>query len=408
MAVYTAAQLNIKPPSGGFTQGGWFAGRQYYNGTFSDPGVIHPQSPQQGAGSAVSQEVNAQSAAAQGLSPQQLESYLASERAKQQAAGMSGAPGGGATSPGGAGSGYTPRTFSPEEQAMIDQAKGQFKQPTINLPEMYKSLYKDSGIEGISEQLSAKEKAYNTAVSGINDNPYYSEATRTGRLAKLEDQYQRDTQSLKNDIATRKADIETQININSKQFDIDSDQAKQARDQFNTLLQLGALDNATGEDIAAIVRTTGISSTMLQSAINANREKNVQTSMVSFDDGTNQGFAVVNSKTGEIISRQTVGASGKAADYAHDIEMQNLKNAEKTSSGGGGGSNLTPAQATKVTTVSRKAVQEQDGNKDRRLSQAEYTAAVQKIMTESGVDYSTADNYAEAAFNDLGYSKWRW
>ena len=91
MATYSPEQLGIKPPSGGFQQGGWYSGRQYWGGTLSDPGVIHQSSNQQGAGQAVSAEVNAQSARAQGVTPQQLESYLQSQRQQQSSMGV--APG---------------------------------------------------------------------------------------------------------------------------------------------------------------------------------------------------------------------------------------------------------------------------------------------------------------------------
>jgi len=56
LATYSPSSLGISAPSGGFQTGGWYQGRQYWNGTLSDPGVIHPQSNQQGAGQAVSQE----------------------------------------------------------------------------------------------------------------------------------------------------------------------------------------------------------------------------------------------------------------------------------------------------------------------------------------------------------------
>lgn len=73
---YTAEQLGIKAPSGGFQTGGWYSGRQYWNGTFSDAGVIHPESNQQGAGSSVSQDVKAASAASQNVSIGNFNSYL--------------------------------------------------------------------------------------------------------------------------------------------------------------------------------------------------------------------------------------------------------------------------------------------------------------------------------------------
>lgn len=52
--------MNPTAPSGGFQQGGWYEGRQFWNGTFSQPGQIHPESNQQGAGQQVSKEVVAQ------------------------------------------------------------------------------------------------------------------------------------------------------------------------------------------------------------------------------------------------------------------------------------------------------------------------------------------------------------
>ena len=43
-----------------YQTGGWYDGRQYWNGTFSQPGQIHPQSNQVGAGQQVSNAVIAQ------------------------------------------------------------------------------------------------------------------------------------------------------------------------------------------------------------------------------------------------------------------------------------------------------------------------------------------------------------
>ena len=64
MATYNPTQLGINSPSGGFQQGAWYSGRQYWNGTLSDVGSIHPDSNQIGAGKAVSQEVVNQSSSA--------------------------------------------------------------------------------------------------------------------------------------------------------------------------------------------------------------------------------------------------------------------------------------------------------------------------------------------------------
>ena len=71
-------------PAGGFQNGGWYGGQQFMNGTFSAPGVINSQSNQQGAGQAVSNAVNNQSARAQGVAPQQFNNYLAAQQQSTQ------------------------------------------------------------------------------------------------------------------------------------------------------------------------------------------------------------------------------------------------------------------------------------------------------------------------------------
>ena len=302
MATYSPSQLGIKPPKEGFQEGGWYSGRQYWGGTLSDPGVIHEASNQQGAGQAVSKEVNAQSAAAQGVAPQQLESYLQQQR--QQSANVQPTngpinqstfdPGSGSGSGAGAGIGFS-------------------AQATPNFPELFKNLTKDAGIEDIEADLSGKEKEFIETKAKINDNPFLSEATRVGRVAKLEQLYNERTASLRNDIATKKADIETKLNLEMKQFDINSQAAQQGMNQLNTLLQMGALNGANGEDIANLTRMTGISSQAIYSAINAQKQKDVQTTIQTIDDGKTITAVVMNSQTGEIISKTPLGSSKPSA-----------------------------------------------------------------------------------------------
>lgn len=189
-----------------------------------------------------------------------------------------------------------------------------FNQPSINLPELYQGLYDKSEIKGIEEELSSKSRAYTEQVAKIKDNPYLSEATMTGRLSKLQDKFNADTANIRSDIATRKADIETQLNIQTKQFDINSQQAQQAFQQFNSLLGAGALDSASGEDIASITRATGIPSSIIQSAIGVSRkgrEKKLDTQVIqSTNDSGVVTVSVVNADTGEVINQTSLGAIG--------------------------------------------------------------------------------------------------
>lgn len=309
MATYTPDSLKINAPKDGFQQGGWYSGRQYWNGTLSDPGVIHPESNQVGAGNAVSAEVNAQSAAAQGVTPQQLNSYLDMQRNNQSASGF----------PAGSGQGFG------ASGANTGAGVGASTPQALNLTNLYDNLYKNSGVSDLEKSLSEKEKQYAEVKAGINDNPWLSEATRLGRVAKLDEKYQNEAQSLKNDIATKKADIETKLNLELKQFDINSQAAQQALNQFNTLLQMGALDNASGEDIANITRSTGISSNAIYSAINAKKQNDIQTTMQTIDDGTSIKAVVINSKTGEIINETRLGSSkpsGNSKAYSEQERQQ--------------------------------------------------------------------------------------
>jgi len=42
MNIYSEYEFDIKKPKGGFVDFGWYSGRQYFKGTFSEEGMIHP------------------------------------------------------------------------------------------------------------------------------------------------------------------------------------------------------------------------------------------------------------------------------------------------------------------------------------------------------------------------------
>lgn len=277
--------------------GGWYDGQQYWGGTLSAPGVFNTQNNQAG-----------QQGAAY-VAPQD-QAYIQQRQATYKPSGgsqeMPGITGVGATTDGtGLGMG------------------GIAPAPTLNLPGLYDELYAKSGVSEIEKSISEKTKAYNEAVASIKDNPYLSEATMTGRLSKLESKFGADTQALKNDIATKKADIEMRLNLETKQFDINSQVAKQALDQFSSLLDSGALNNANGEDIASITKSTGLSSNVILSAIQQKKLSNLSTEIKSFDDGVNEGFIIYSiDQQGNIVNqtKQVTGKSSKSnvGNYSTD------------------------------------------------------------------------------------------
>lgn len=307
MATYSPTALGVKPPSGGFQQGGWYEGRQYWGGTLSDPGVIHPMSNQVGAGQAVSAEVNLQSDAAQGNQPGDIERYLAEQRQKQsQMTNIQSAVQGQFAQPtatAGAGA-----SFSGADMAGFAGA-----QETINLPEIYNELYSTSGISEKEQELVDLEGKFLESKAAISDNPFAEASMVDKRLQRLSDKYEAETKPLRDEIAMKKADIETQLNLQTQQFDINSQAAQNALNYFNTLLESGALSNVGGEAIAELTRATGIPSAFIQSAIASSKAKDVSSQMITStaDDGTVTA-TLINTQTGQIISQQNLGRIGNA------------------------------------------------------------------------------------------------
>lgn len=333
MATYTPESLNIKAPAGGFQTGGWYQGRQYWGGTLSDPGAIHQASDQQGAGQLVSQEVNAQSAQQQGTTPQAFEGYLQQQRQNQPATAQ----------PTQAQAPAPARQTATPTSGMSEAGVSGVSAPAgLDLPELNKTLIANSPIKDLEAQYSQMEKDFIEAKGQTNDNPFLSEATRVGREAKLQKLFDERTANIRGDIATQKADIEMQLNLAMKQFDIDSQVAQQAQQQANFMLGAGMLDNASGEDIAALTRQTGISGSMWQSAINARKEslkKDVNTQVISStaDDGT-VTISVINTDTGEMIKQQSLGQIGNkqtGGGSSTKIDVQEVRNSIRSDVKGG-------------------------------------------------------------------------
>lgn len=196
------------------------------------------------------------------------------------------------------------------------------QQASLDLPSLYKNLYSSSGISSTEARINELEKQYIEARNKISNNPFLDASTVDKRLSRLKQNFELETSPLKSEITTKKADIDTQMGLQTKQFDINNTVTQNAINQFNTLLSSGALSNASAEDIATITKATGLSGSMIQSAVTSMKAKNLQTTVQTYDDGTNQGYKIitidpygniVNSKT-EILgpSSKTTSPSGNA------------------------------------------------------------------------------------------------
>lgn len=187
---------------------------------------------------------------------------------------------------------------------------------SINSPEI---LDLNKALTDIDSQIKAKKDALTAAETLINDNPFYSTATRSGKISKLNEQANKEINNLieqrnakANDLATKKADVQTSINIALKQYDVNNAEYQKNLGQLNLLLSSGALANASGSDLAGIATATGISTSLLQGMVTAAKQKNVQPHVVTSEDNAgNVSVSIIDLNTGNIIKTQSLGAVGK-------------------------------------------------------------------------------------------------
>ena len=326
--LFTPEELGVKTPPGGFRTGAWVpeaGGRQFWNGTFSEPGVIHPDSNQQGAGQRVSAEVNRQSSVAQGLQPNAIQQFVEQKTREQNIQRPQPIP-----QPAPIQQPIQPQQQLPAiPQPAIPDPNAPVEQPisvtgpgeigAVNpavpdLSALQQRLFKESGVTEQEDRLTQAEEDFLEARNAISDNPFLSAGVESQKLRKLRQKFEKETEPLRSRIATKKADTEMKLQLQLKQFDLNSDFAQQSMQQFGTLLASGALNNATGNDIANFTRSTGIPSSMIISAINTARRKDApKPQIISYDDGFTQGFVMINPETGAILGRQTVASSKPTA-----------------------------------------------------------------------------------------------
>jgi hypothetical protein len=103
-------------------------------------------------------------------------------------------------------SGYSDKT--------VASAQAKLNSSTQGLPGVSSTTTGTSGTSDLEQQLADKQAALVKATTNINDNPWYSEATRTGKLAKLNNTAQLEITNLQNQIAQQKTSEQNAFNNN--------------------------------------------------------------------------------------------------------------------------------------------------------------------------------------------------
>lgn len=253
--------------------GEWIDGKQYWDGKYGEAGVVmNPNDV--GYGKKVSSEVNRASSIAQGKEAGAIDAYLGNTVVNNQQSDV-----------------------VPTNDAT--QQAGAF-----NLINQYDQLKQESGIDKLTASISEKEKMLAEAESQINDNPWNSESTRVGRIAKLRETAGNEINNLKNDLSTAMNNINTKLNLQSQQYEINTSQSADALKSVESYLSLGLLDNANEMDITALAQKTGVSPALIRSAIAARKSKLAADAKFNASQfwGNLTGSNTQNSTSGNITS----------------------------------------------------------------------------------------------------------
>lgn len=206
------------------------------------------------------------------------------------------------------------------------------QKPTLDLNALYEKEITNNpliqeantAIAAAQGEIQKRRQALAEAEAQINDNPFYSEATRVGKIAKLQEKAQADIANFERELALKqdslaklRGDAETKIGLATKQYDINRTEYQDNLQKFNMLLQSGAIRNASGSDIAQISAMTGISSDMIGGIINKMKQDEVKPQVItSTDENGNLTYAVIDQMTGNLISKNTLGGVGKTSGGA--------------------------------------------------------------------------------------------
>lgn len=181
--------------------GGWYNGRQYWNGQLGAPGVINNPS-QQGYQQAVSPEVNRQSSVAQGKAPDAIQNYLNQQNG--QSASSSSNSGGSGSFGGGNGLFDAAQSILSFQQKANGPIVGALQKQQQSLDDRYKDLLsKIKNNQGIATDRQTTATNTELGNRGIGPDSGLYQKTLTDALNPITDQY---TQTAKEATTAQGAD----------------------------------------------------------------------------------------------------------------------------------------------------------------------------------------------------------
>lgn len=216
------------------------------------------------------------------------------------------------------------------------------------------AVYNTPEIQAANKAITDRQQALANAQTEINDNPFYAEASRTGRLAKLQIAADADITVQQNKLAGLKSDAAIKLAAVQGQYNIDEQAYQQKLSNFQNLVSMGGLDGADPQSLASIAVSTGIPLSMLQSIQKAS-VKSVKPQIINSTNS--QGdltIAAVDPTTGQVIGTTTINGAGKGTYYKGNLVGDSTSGNGSTGGGSGGGSVKDQNIAALMTDIGNK------------------------------------------------------
>ena len=202
--------------------------------------------------------------------------------------------------------------------------------PTLDLQSVYNSAYNTPEIKAAQAEYDTKVKARDAALASVNDNPFYVEGTRVGKQAKVNEAAGNDLTRLQNQLAQLRSDAEIKVNIATKQYDINNQAYQNNLSMVNSLISSGGLTGATTADLAKYASLTGMPVSLLQGVLEKQQQalatgNKLQTDMItSTDDKGNVTVAIIDTQTGKVIGKNSLGVIGKTSTVGEVVPLAKL------------------------------------------------------------------------------------